>query len=204
MMGLPLGFAQPLVLLGLLSLPVLWWLLRLIPPQPKRIDFPPTRLLFDIHPKEEQPRRTPWWLTALRLLAATRVILAAAGPIWNPLIGGKGQAGRNGQRRPQQTAGKSPGQQKPGQEDGKSGHIVMVVPETQVNTAKRDSTGQVTAPLQSQAGATNFKYGRGRPNWNASAGAVFSNACLPAMSARWSGPCSTAASYCSSSSRRRR
>jgi len=32
MMGLPLGFAQPLVLLGLLSLPVLWWLLRMIPP----------------------------------------------------------------------------------------------------------------------------------------------------------------------------
>src|SRR5262249_32406891 len=46
--GLPLGFAQPLVLLGLLSLPVLWWLLRLIPPQPRRIAFPPTRLLFDI------------------------------------------------------------------------------------------------------------------------------------------------------------
>ena len=41
---LPLGFAQPLVLLGLLSLPVLWWLLRLIPPQPRRIAFPPTRL----------------------------------------------------------------------------------------------------------------------------------------------------------------
>ncbi len=54
--GLPLGFAQPLVLLGLLSLPVLWWLLRLIPPRPRRIDFPPTRLLFDITPKEETPR----------------------------------------------------------------------------------------------------------------------------------------------------
>ena len=62
---LPLGFASPLVLLGLLSLPVLWWLLRLIPPQPTRIDFPPTRLLFDIKPQEETPRRTPWWLTAL-------------------------------------------------------------------------------------------------------------------------------------------
>src|SRR5262249_10336549 len=49
--GLPLGFAQPLVLLGLLSLPVLWWLLRLIPPQPRRIAFPPTRLLFDIAPR---------------------------------------------------------------------------------------------------------------------------------------------------------
>ena len=81
---LPLGFAQPLVLLGLLSLPVLWWLLRLIPPQPTRIDFPPTRLLFDIKPQEETPRRTPWWLTLLRLTLATLVILAAAGPLWNP------------------------------------------------------------------------------------------------------------------------
>jgi len=33
-MMLPLGFAQPLVLLALLALPVLWWLLRLVPPQP--------------------------------------------------------------------------------------------------------------------------------------------------------------------------
>src|SRR5437588_573848 len=84
MAGLPLGFAQPLVLLGLLSLPVLWWLLRMIPPQPRRIDFPPTRLLFDIHPREETPRRTPWWLTLLRLTLATIVIIAAAGPLWNP------------------------------------------------------------------------------------------------------------------------
>src|SRR5713101_5424899 len=83
---LPLGFAQPLVLLGLLSLPVLWWLLRLIPPQPRRIDFPPTRLLFDITPKEEQPRRTPWWLTLLRLTCAALVIIAAAGPLWNPPV----------------------------------------------------------------------------------------------------------------------
>jgi len=59
LMGLPLAFAEPLVLLGLLSLPVLWWLLRLIPPQPRRIDFAPTRLLFDLTPKEETPRRTP-------------------------------------------------------------------------------------------------------------------------------------------------
>ena len=84
MMGLPLGFASPLVLLGLLSLPVLWWLLRLIPPRPRRIEFPPTRLLFDIKPKEDTPSRTPWWLTLLRLTLATLVILAAAGPLWNP------------------------------------------------------------------------------------------------------------------------
>ena len=82
--SLPLGFAQPLVLLGLLSLPVLWWLLRLVPPRPRRIDFPPTRLLFEIAPKEETPSRTPWWLTLLRLTLAALVIIAAAGPLWNP------------------------------------------------------------------------------------------------------------------------
>jgi hypothetical protein len=85
--GLPLAFAQPLLLLGLLSLPVLWWLLRVMPPRPRRIEFPPTRLLFDIAPKEETPSRTPWWLTLLRLAAAALVILAAAGPIWNPQTG---------------------------------------------------------------------------------------------------------------------
>src|SRR6267142_935592 len=85
--GLPLSFAEPLLLLGLLSLPVLWWLLRVMPPRPRRIEFPPTRLLFDIRPKEETPSRTPWWLTLLRLTAAALVILAAAGPIWNPQTG---------------------------------------------------------------------------------------------------------------------
>jgi len=82
--SLPLGFAQPLVLLGLLSLPILWWLLRLVPPRPRHIDFPPTRLLFEIAPKEETPARTPWWLTLLRLTLAALVIIAAAGPLWNP------------------------------------------------------------------------------------------------------------------------
>ncbi|NWG23113.1 MAG: DUF4159 domain-containing protein, partial [Pseudorhodoplanes sp.] len=92
MMGLPIGFAQPLVLLGLLSLPVLWWLLRLIPPRPRRINFPPARLLFDIAPKEETPARTPWWLTALRLGLTALAIIAAAGPLWNPPVAASGGA----------------------------------------------------------------------------------------------------------------
>ena len=84
--GIPLAFAEPLVLLGLLSLPILWWLLRLVPPRPRRIDFPPTRMLFDIVPREETPARTPWWLTLLRLALAALVIIAAAGPLWNPPV----------------------------------------------------------------------------------------------------------------------
>jgi hypothetical protein len=84
--GIPLGFAEPLVLIGLLTLPVLWWLLRLIPPRPRRLDFPPTRLLLEIAPKEETPARTPWWLLLLRLALAALVIIAAAGPLWHPPI----------------------------------------------------------------------------------------------------------------------
>ena len=90
--GLPLAFAQPLVLIGLLALPVLWWLLRLVPPRPQRIDFPPTRLLFEIAPKEETPARTPWWLTLLRLTLAGLVIIAAAGPQWQPPIAAANRA----------------------------------------------------------------------------------------------------------------
>jgi hypothetical protein len=84
--ALPIGFAEPLVLIGLLTLPVLWWLLRLFPPRPRRIDFPPTRLLLEIAPREETPARTPWWLTLMRLALAALVIIAAAGPLWHPPI----------------------------------------------------------------------------------------------------------------------
>jgi hypothetical protein len=82
--GIPLAFAQPLVLLGFIALPLLWWLLRLVPPRPRRIDFPPARLLFEIAPKEETPSHTPWWLILLRLTLAALIIVAAAGPLWNP------------------------------------------------------------------------------------------------------------------------
>jgi len=50
-------------------------------------------------------------------------------------------------------------------EDGRSGHIVMVVPETDTLLARRDAGGEVIAPLQSQAGAGNFRRGTGKLNW---------------------------------------
>jgi hypothetical protein len=84
MIGLPIGFTSPLILLALAALPILWFLLRLVPPRPRRVQFAPTRLLLQIEPKEETPARTPWWLTALRLLLAALIIFAAAGPILNP------------------------------------------------------------------------------------------------------------------------
>lgn len=84
MLGLPLTFAAPMVLGALVLLPALWWLLRLTPPRPRLIAFPPTRLLVDISRREETPKRSPWWLTLLRLLITALVILALAGPVWRP------------------------------------------------------------------------------------------------------------------------
>jgi hypothetical protein len=49
--------------------------------------------------------------------------------------------------------------------DGKSGHIVAVLPETDTEKARRNRDGLVTAPLQSQAGSVNFRYSTGRPEW---------------------------------------
>ena len=50
-------------------------------------------------------------------------------------------------------------------EDGRPGHITVVIPETGEFRAKRDSGGDVIAPLQSQAGASNFARGTGALNW---------------------------------------
>lgn len=50
-------------------------------------------------------------------------------------------------------------------EDGRSGHIVPVVPELGELRARRDTAGEVTAPLQSQAGASNFRFGTGKAGW---------------------------------------
>jgi hypothetical protein len=50
-------------------------------------------------------------------------------------------------------------------EDGLSGHIVVVVPETDDHRARRNATGEVIAALQSQAGVTNFRYGTGKLGW---------------------------------------
>ena len=93
MLGLPLTFAAPLALAALIALPALWFLLRVTPPRPRRIDFPPLAIMADLLPRRETPARTPPWLLILRLLAAACLILAVSGPVWNPSGIGAG-AGR--------------------------------------------------------------------------------------------------------------
>ena len=87
-----LGFTQPWLLAAFVVLPALWWLLRVIPPSPKLVRFPAVRFLLGIEPEEETSAKTPLWLLLLRLFLASLLILALAGPIWNPEpeIGGDG------------------------------------------------------------------------------------------------------------------
>jgi hypothetical protein len=79
-----LGFTAPWLLLGLLVLPLLWILLRAVPPAPRKQIFPAVTLLLGLADKDSQSDRTPWWLLLLRLLAVAAAILGFAGPVLNP------------------------------------------------------------------------------------------------------------------------
>ena len=81
----PLGFTAPLVLWALLALPLLWWLLRAVPPAPVRRRFPGVALLLGLKDDDAETDRTPWWLLLLRMVAMAALILAFAGPVLNPV-----------------------------------------------------------------------------------------------------------------------
>ncbi len=78
-----LSFLVPWALVALVGLPVIWWLLRVNPPTPRRIIFPPIVLLQRLTSQRESPARIPPWLLFLRLALAALLILGTAGPFWN-------------------------------------------------------------------------------------------------------------------------
>lgn len=75
---------HPALLGAGLLLPVLWYLLKVTPPRPQQIVFPPLVLLLDLLPAQKSPARSPWWLTLLRMLVAALLIFAMAGPVLRP------------------------------------------------------------------------------------------------------------------------
>ncbi len=80
----PLGFTAPLILLGLVLLPILWLILRAVPPAPIRRRFPGVVLLLGLKDDETETDKTPWWLLLLRMAAIGAAILGFAGPVLNP------------------------------------------------------------------------------------------------------------------------
>ncbi|MGD1883189.1 MAG: DUF4159 domain-containing protein [Paracoccaceae bacterium] len=81
-----IGFTAPWLLLGLILLPVLWLILRAIPPSPIRRRFPGVALLLGLMDDESVTDRTPWWLLLLRVLAVAGMIVGLAGPVLNPQL----------------------------------------------------------------------------------------------------------------------
>ena len=77
-------FASPWILLSLVTLPIVWWILRTTPPLPKIQPFPPVPLMGKLNAQEETPAGTPVWLLLLRLLILTIIICALGRPLWNP------------------------------------------------------------------------------------------------------------------------
>ena len=76
---------------ALVVLPVIWLILRAMPPAPKLVRFPGTRLLAGLRDAHPVARHTPWWLLLLRVLAIAALILAFAGPVWKPVAEPQGQ-----------------------------------------------------------------------------------------------------------------
>jgi Domain of unknown function (DUF4159)/Aerotolerance regulator N-terminal len=79
-----LVFATPWALAGFAALPVIWWLLRFVPPRPQEVAFPPIRILLGLDAPEVTPDKTPWWLLLLRLTLAALLILGVSHPLWSP------------------------------------------------------------------------------------------------------------------------
>lgn len=77
---------DPLYLAFMIMLPVLWWLVRALPPRPHDIDFPPTPLLHHLQPIQHHATHTPLWLLILRGLSISLLILAFARPVILPAL----------------------------------------------------------------------------------------------------------------------
>jgi hypothetical protein len=78
-----LSFGTPLALLGLLSLPGIWLLLKIYPPVPKTIFFPAIRFLKKLDNKQETAGKSPLWLLLFRIFLVTILVLAFSNPIYN-------------------------------------------------------------------------------------------------------------------------
>ncbi|MGQ0527097.1 MAG: DUF4159 domain-containing protein [Alphaproteobacteria bacterium] len=79
-----LVFLNPWLLVTLTALPLLWLVLRITPPAPRRIKLPTVRFLEGLIAERQTASRTPWWLLLLRLAVLVCLIVAFADPVYKP------------------------------------------------------------------------------------------------------------------------
>ena len=77
----PLAFVVPWALIALVALPLLWWLLKAVPPRPRQVSFPAIRFLFGLETDRRAAETTPLWLILLRIALVSLLILAVAHPL---------------------------------------------------------------------------------------------------------------------------
>lgn len=82
--GGALGFLSPWLLLAVAALPLLWVILRALPPAPLRRRFAGVVLLVGAKDTGHVSTRMPWWLVLLRMAVLAAVILGLAGPVLAP------------------------------------------------------------------------------------------------------------------------
>ena len=80
----PVGFAEPLALIGLAALPLIWLLLRALPPPARMIVFPAATLMKGLRDSDSTAKTTPIWLRIARLAAIGAMIAGFAAPVLNP------------------------------------------------------------------------------------------------------------------------
>ena len=73
-------FAYPFILIALAALPVIWLLLRAVPPTPVQRTFAAVTLLLGLKDKDQVSERTPWWLLLMRMIALGAIIFGLAKP----------------------------------------------------------------------------------------------------------------------------
>ncbi|MDF7673923.1 DUF4159 domain-containing protein [Acetobacteraceae bacterium ESL0709] len=74
-----MNFLSPWLLVALGTLPLLWWLIRSLPPRPHVQSFPSLLLVRKLVFQKQNAAHTPLWLLLLRLLAMICLILGLAG-----------------------------------------------------------------------------------------------------------------------------
>lgn len=75
-----LVFASPWVLAALALIPLAYFIIRAIPPAPRRVFFPATWLTRQLNSENTTSQSAPWWLLLLRLVMLGLLILALSGP----------------------------------------------------------------------------------------------------------------------------
>lgn len=88
-----MAFLFPWLLGGLLLIPVLWWLLRVMPPRARAVKFPAFFLLEGLKTDVKTASKTPWWLLLLRSLIVLLFVLAMAEPVMRLSRGLPGEGG---------------------------------------------------------------------------------------------------------------